>query len=230
MKGGDYMEEWKPIKNYEGVYEISNLGRVRSVERTIVRSDGVKTTIKSKMKALSNDKDGYVVVSLSKNGRDKKAHVHRLVAEEFVDGQFEGAEVNHIDCDRSNNKYNNLEWVTHKENVKYSIHNKNHICTKDITGVNNPNYGNHSLSVRYANDKELCIEKQSRPGAINGRSRRISVYDGNSEVEFDYIAKCAMHLISSGITSSDNVNYISTKISRAASSGKELFGMMFKFI
>ena len=97
------MEEvWKDISGYEGYYQISNLGRV-----------------KSKRKILKPIKGEYLKVGLSKNGKHNVQYVHRLVAELFVENINKKPQVNHKDENKYNNHANNLEWVTHKENMNY---------------------------------------------------------------------------------------------------------------
>lgn len=118
--------------------------------------------------------DGYSVVSAtgynSHGGKlFRTLQVHILVAREFVDGWFEGAEVNHKDFNRANPNADNLEWVTHADNVKYSHNAGNY---KGKYGKDNPNYGNSKLHERYESDKNLAKEKQSRPGGQNGRARK----------------------------------------------------------
>lgn len=126
------MEIWKPIADYEEYYEISNLGRVKSLPRTIVKSNGVIQNRKERIRKLSKDKDGYLIVGLNLNGTSVKKHVHTLVAEAFLDGKFNGAEVNHRDFDRTNNCSDNLEWVSHRDNVSYTIKANRHISQKMI--------------------------------------------------------------------------------------------------
>ncbi len=99
-------EMWKPINDYEGLYEISSYGRIKSLRGK-----------KPKYLKPQNDSRGYLQIGLNKDGIRKNYKVHRLVALHFVDGYFDGAEVDHIDTDRKNNHYSNLRWVTHSENT-----------------------------------------------------------------------------------------------------------------
>lgn len=103
-------EVWKDIENYEGIYEISNHGNVKSVSR--------KGTCGGLLK-LSKDKNGYLCVGLNKNGKRKTFKVHRLVAMAFVQNTYGLPEVNHKDEDKENNCYSNLEWCDHKYNSTY---------------------------------------------------------------------------------------------------------------
>lgn len=97
-------EKWKPVVGYEGLYEVSSHGRVKSARRGIVMKQG-------------HNADGYPVVGFSVNGRHKTLTVHRLVAKAFIDNKEDLPEVNHIDEVKTNNHVENLEWVTHRENL-----------------------------------------------------------------------------------------------------------------
>lgn len=105
-------EEWKPIKGYEEVYEVSNLGLVRRKKKT--NSGDVGSLLRKTL-----DKNGYERVCLCKNGTSKRYSLHRIVAENFLDGN--GEDVNHIDGNKSNNCVSNLEWCTHKENMEKAV-------------------------------------------------------------------------------------------------------------
>jgi hypothetical protein len=108
-------EVWLPVRNYEGYYEVSNHGRVRSVARKIVRSNGWPKTIKETVLCAKPNRGGYLHVGLSKDGVAKTNRVHRLVMDSFFPTD-EALDVNHKDGDRANNRLENLEWVTRTEN------------------------------------------------------------------------------------------------------------------
>lgn len=109
-------EIWKPIKNYENLYEISNLGNVKSLDRVIISKNGVKKLIKGKINKLGLTHSGYVSVSLYKNSEQKIFRVHRLVAEAFIPNPNNLPQVNHIDENKENNNVDNLEWCSVSEN------------------------------------------------------------------------------------------------------------------
>jgi hypothetical protein len=111
------MEIWKDIKGYEGIYEVSNTGLVRSLERVIIRSDNRKRTIKSKIKEGTHTK-GYKRISLySEDGSHKHYYVHRLVIASFK-GESD-LYVDHIDGNKQNNDISNLRYVTNSENLTF---------------------------------------------------------------------------------------------------------------
>lgn len=200
--GGIYIEEelWRDVVDYEGYYQVSSLGNVRSLTRVIRMPDGTEHTRAGKAMAKIPNSDGYYHVKLSRDGNTKTASIHRLVAEAFIPNPDGLPEVNHIDFNRKNNAVNNLEWVKHSENVHKSIDAGRHICTTDLTGDNNPNYGNRTLSKRYADDPLFALEKQSRPRSQNGRAVAISMTDGITTWRFPCMMDCADYLIQRGAT------------------------------
>ena len=114
-------EIWKDIPEYEGVYQVSNLGRIRSLDREITYANRKTGLYKGRIMKLKMSKYGYVVFHFSVDNKKKAISVHRLVAETFIPNPDNKPCVNHIDCNRANNKVSNLEWCTHKENVQHSI-------------------------------------------------------------------------------------------------------------
>lgn len=117
-------EKWKTIKNFDGIYEVSNLGRVRSVDRKgKMKSQSlgyVARKYNGKMIAQNLDSRGmYFIVHLSKNGNSYTKLVHRLVAEAFIENPTGLPEVNHIDENKRNNAVTNLEWCDHAYNNNY---------------------------------------------------------------------------------------------------------------
>lgn len=217
---------------YEGYYEVSNLGRVRALERIVLKSNGVLQVRHERIKSQTKDKDGYMTVGLNKNGIQKKVHVHSIVATAFVDGYFLGAEVNHIDFNRVNNNADNLEWVSHKDNINYSYSNSRHARRKnDMCGNGNPNYGNHKLSEKYKQNKELSIQKQSRRGDRNGRCVPIRVkMPDESVIRFGYISECAKYLIENSLVKSKKIPTVSVAISYAARNKTLYYNMTFELI
>ena len=100
-------EQWKAVVGYEGIYEVSNYGKVRNVKT-------------GRILKLGKSKNGYLRVGLHKNGKQKYFLVHRLVAIAFIPNPDNKETVNHIDEDKTNNHVCNLEWMTQKENTRHS--------------------------------------------------------------------------------------------------------------
>lgn len=149
-------EEWRAVKGYEGLYEVSNMGRVRSLDRTAKATrlgKQYELPVKGKMLTPHPRRHGYLGVQLFGKGGHKtrgmkSVSVHRLVAEAFIPNPNNLPEVNHKDEDKQNNRLDNLEWISH---------------------IDNTNYGN-------------AQEKRVRRGADNPRSRPVAQYTRNGEL------------------------------------------------
>ena len=107
------METWKPIAGYEGLYEVSNLGRVKSLKYG-----------KEKILKPGRTHKGYLHVNLCKDGKAKHSNVHRLVAEAFIPNPNNLQTINHKDENKLNNAADNLEWMSLKDNCNYGTRNK----------------------------------------------------------------------------------------------------------
>jgi hypothetical protein len=132
------MEIWKDIKGYEGLYQVSNLGRVKSKERRVNNHRcGATRNIREIVMNPWDNGNGYLVVSLNNKGNRKNHYVHRLVAEHFIENPFECKYINHLDYNKHNNNADNLQWCTQAENVAYSVERMRKprtICRKSNTG------------------------------------------------------------------------------------------------
>lgn len=151
-------EIWKSVIGFEGTYEVSNLGRVRSLGMYAKGPCGSKRYIKGKMLKANVGKIGYKRVCLA--GKNWK-NVHRLVAEAFLPNPCKNKEVNHIDGNKTNNAVWNLEWVTHSENelhaYKTGLNNQEKIKTiqKNMDGV-----------ILHVYDS--CLEASQKTGILQG--------------------------------------------------------------
>lgn len=114
----DEEEVWKVYPDYPFV-EVSNLGRVRTKDRTVTRSNGRKQFVKGRVLKQRLRLDGYMDVSFQVNGKQFHLLVHRLVATCFISNPNNLPQINHIDCNRSNNIVSNLEWCTNQYNIDY---------------------------------------------------------------------------------------------------------------
>lgn len=137
-------EIWKDIEGYEGLYQVSNLGRVKRM-RFINKNTNIE---KERIKSQKIRKDGYLEVALYKNGKGKYIQVHRLVAKSFIPNPKKLPQVNHIDGNKENNCVDNLEWVTNKENVTHAIK----------TGLQN-NSGEHNGKAKLTQQQAEKIRK-----------------------------------------------------------------------
>lgn len=112
-------EIWKDIPGYEGVYKASSYGRIKRVGA--YKNQFRKSWESEKILKPGVKPNGYLFVNLSKDGKQKVHHVHRLIAETFIANTQNKPTVNHKDGDKSNNNIENLEWATYKENNIHSI-------------------------------------------------------------------------------------------------------------
>ena len=111
------MEIWKDVLGYEGIYQVSSIGRVKAIPRIKLNYKGSYLTKELILKA--GIYEGYERVVLTKDGVRSTKKVHRLVASAFL-GDEKQLSVNHIDSNRSNNRLENLEWVTHLDNIRHA--------------------------------------------------------------------------------------------------------------
>lgn len=177
------MEEWKPIKGYEGLYEVSNLGRVKSLNRKILCSNGLIKEIKEKILTPKDNGKGYLNVILSKNGNHKNFYIHRLVAEAFIPNLENKEEVDHINTNKYDNNVDNLRWVTRCENCNNPLTKKrikdNHA---DVSGENHPRYG------KYNNGKKIV--------QLNENGEFVKIWNSGMEIKRElgydpsHISKC----------------------------------------
>lgn len=116
-------EIWKDVTGFEGFYQVSTLGRVRSLDRKIVGKDGFPRLHKGRVMSPGVI-HGYKFLYLNKDGVKKRWYVHRLVASEFIPNPKGYPQINHKDEDRGNNQVDNLEWCTSKYNCNYGNHTK----------------------------------------------------------------------------------------------------------
>lgn len=197
------MVEERIIKIKDVNYIVSSDGKVYSTNTC-----GPSYYHKEILQRLNSD--GYLQVTVGKTGSRSQYRVHRIVAEAFIPNPDNLPEVNHKDCDRTNNNVDNLEWCTHAENIVHSagMGHYSHF------GEDNPNYGNDTLKKKYAADPELSKANNSRPGVKNGRCRKvklINVEDGK-EMSFDYTRQAAQYLMDNGFVRAKKIDSVSNRI------------------
>lgn len=179
------MEEvWKDIKGYEGYYQVSNLGNVKSLGRTFIRKDGMRySRFPRIMSPVFQKTHPYLTIQLKINKKYKGFLIHRLVAEAFVPNPDKKSEVNHIDGNQKNNKSNNLEWCSRSENQIHAI--KNNLYS--------PAKGEQNSSARFTKEQVLSIRvrlKKGEKGADIAREYKVhrnSIYDIKSRKTWKHV-------------------------------------------
>ena len=134
------MQIWKDISGYEGYYQISNFGKIKSLSRILKNRLKKETILKQ-----SVNNHGYVACELRFNNKSKRILVHRIIAEAFIENTHNKPFINHINGIKNDNRIENLEWVTHSENVKHaydigikkSKNGKNHYAAKIVLNLEN---------------------------------------------------------------------------------------------
>jgi len=185
-------EQWRPIKDYEGLYEVSNLGRVKSLPK--YHNCGKKSYMQSeKILKLNKRRDGYLQVMLYKDKKEKTLRIHRLVAQAFIPNPENKPFINHIDCDPSNNCVTNLEWVTQKENIQYAsklgrIPNNFKNVSSEQRRINGKKCSKPVISINLVTGEETFFDSQHEAGrqlnlnrahindVLKGRQKRIGNY------------------------------------------------------
>lgn len=153
------MEIWKDIKGYENLYQISNLGNVKSL------GNGGSNASKEKFLKLTKDTCGYLQVGLCKQGKRKMCRVHRLVAENFIDNPNNYPMINHKDENKTNNNVENLEFC----DVAYN----NNYGTRNIRAAEScRNHPNRSKQV-------LCVDTSIIYPSVNEVQRELGFKSGN---------------------------------------------------
>ena len=145
-------EKWADIKGYEGLYQISSYGRVKSLNK----KGGNGKNQKEQLMRLSKRK--YLTISLCKNSKYETFNVHRLVAEAFIPNPQNLKYVNHIDYDKYNNKVDNLEWCTARENSLWSLEN----MRKALLKKQKPLSGHHYIQKRSENSFRFQYNKNGK--------------------------------------------------------------------
>lgn len=136
------LEVWKDIKGYEGLYQVSNLGRVKRLPRLRKNRWGKSSFYPEELMALCLDGKKYQFVKLQKNGKRKQFKVHRLVAEYFLNKRQGYNQVNHIDKNKQNNVVTNLEWCNQYENMSHRYADYK-VRTSSFIGVHLPRCRKH---------------------------------------------------------------------------------------
>lgn len=166
-------EEWRDIPQYEGLYQVSNQGQIRSIDRIVRRNGETTKNLRGFILLPLYQKSGYMFVFLSKNGKAKRIAIHRAVALAFIPNPENKPEVNHINEDKTDNRVENLEWATIKENRNYGTRIARGIANRNQTGEKNGMFG--------------------KRGSLNPNSKKVLQYDLSGQFirEYDSVKMAA---------------------------------------
>jgi len=146
-------EIFLPVKGYEGLYEVSNYGRIKSCKRIVPHGRHGTFELKEKYLKIQKEKAGYVTCALCINGKAKRFKIHRLIALSFIPNPTNKADINHKNGIKTDNRIENLEWCTSSENQRHALNN----------GLKIPKYGtmHHSTKLTINEVKEIFKSGQS---------------------------------------------------------------------
>lgn len=167
-------EIWKDIEGYEGLYQVSNLGRVKSLGNGKVRNPNLKN---ERILKAAKDMGGYLRIALSKDGKKKFYMVHRLVASAFIPNPYSLPQVNHRDEDKTNNIIQNLEWCSAKYNSNYGTRtqrisdflSKSVICVETGKIYNSLMQIEREMGFSCSNLSNVCNGKRKTCGGFHWR-------------------------------------------------------------
>lgn len=190
------MEEiWKDIQGYEGLYQVSNLGRIKSLDRTVSHIGETTRNLKGKILINKLTPKKYYKVELSFNCVYKTHEVHRLVAKAFIPNSNKKLEINHKNGIKTDNRVENLEWVTHRENLIHSYHVLGNKCG---FGVLKKTYGEHNVKSKLKHDDVIQIIKNKKNG-ISTKELSIKYNVSTNTIHGIFIGKYWKHIDRSNI-------------------------------
>lgn len=176
-------EEWRDIKGYEGLYQVSDLGRIRCLEKVVYAGRGLRPKVrKAKIMNIYKDIGGYLYVRLSKYNISKCFKVHRLVANSFLQNPYELPFINHIDENKTNNRLSNLEWCTAKYNLNYGNRSRKYskpvnmicpICGNIIRTFDNISSAEQFINISHGKISSVCQGKRKSAGGYRWRYKKI---------------------------------------------------------
>jgi hypothetical protein len=196
----EYMTEiWKDVRGYEGLYQVSDTEKIRSLDSIIICKNGVKKPKKGQLIKMRKDKDGYLILDLHKNGKAETVKAHRIVCFEFNQNPENKPEVNHKDGVRTNIKPDNLEWSTRSEN---NLHAFRVLKRKPVkANLGKTSYKNKksktiiqlTLADKYICEYGSAMEAMRQTGIAQGCISRVANGDQEQSGGFKWMYKTEYH-------------------------------------
>lgn len=191
------MELWKDVEGFGDMYQVSNKGRVKSLDRAVKQRNGSVQIKRGRVMSQTKNHKGYPLISFSKDNKRYSRAVHRLVAIAFVENPEGKPQVNHIDGDKTNNNSDNLEWVTASENVVHALESglmtpciKNAKRASNIAReVNKKRVSQYGLDGLYIETFESLIEAERKTNV--SRKRISEAVRGRQKTAGGYVWKYA---------------------------------------
>lgn len=169
-------EIWKPIEGYEGLYEVSNTGKVKSLEKYVKNKSKLQFRPE---RVLKPGGDNYYIVALCKDGKVSGKAVHRLVAQAFIPNPENKPNIDHIDANPKNNHVSNLRWVTQSENLM------NPVSRKHISDAKS----GHSYWGRPLTDEEKAKISKANKGRVFSEEHKRKLSEARKNIDMDSINK-----------------------------------------
>lgn len=172
-------EVWRDVKDYEGLYQVSNLGRVKSLERYVKHYTGSDKLLSERILKQPITNTGYCIVGLCKNGIPAKIKTHRLIAQAFISNPENKPYIDHINTIKTDNRVENLRWVTHKENMNNTLtkkHHKENNPFKDKYGKDNLRARavlQYDLNGKFIKEWECAMQVQRELGILHNNITKV---------------------------------------------------------